>query len=99
MKPADRLRVGHLLRISGYLDYAILSMWTNSPRADLLIGMVEASLRDRGPVEGEEEMFEELRPMISEARDFYGSGDFSAAMARMRTAQDIVNLRVVTLTE
>jgi hypothetical protein len=93
----EQLRAGHLLRISGYLDFAILSMWTQNPRADIMIGMVEASLRDRGPVEGDEEIFEELRPMVSEARAFYSGDDLSAAMARMRTAQDIVDLRILTL--
>lgn len=93
----EPLRTGHLLRISGYLDFAILSMWTNNPRADVMIGMVEASLRGRGPVEGDEEVFEELRPMISEARAFYAGDDPAAAMARMRTAQDIVDLRILTL--
>ena len=95
----ESLRTGHLLRVSGYLDFAILSMWTRNPRADVMIGMVEASLRGRGPVEGDEEIFEELRPMVSEARAFYAGEDLSAAMARMRTAQDIVDLRILTLTD
>jgi hypothetical protein len=95
----DQLRVGHLLRISGYLDYAIFSMWINNPRADVLIGMVEASLKGRGPAGGDQEILDELLPMVSEARAFYASGDFPPAMARMRTAQDIVDLRIVTLSE
>jgi hypothetical protein len=95
----DQARVGHLLRISGYLDYAIFSMWINNPRADILIGMVEASLQGAGPAEGEEALLDELRPIVTEARAFYASDDFPAAMARMRTAQDIVDLRIVTLTE
>ncbi len=93
----EQLRAGHLLRISGYLDYAIFSMWTNNPRADVLMGMVEASLRGRGPSEADEDVLEELRPMVAEARSFYAEGDLAAAMARTRTAQDIVDLRIVTL--
>jgi hypothetical protein len=93
----EQLRAGHLLRISGYLDYAIFSMWTVNPRADILMGMVEASLRGRGPSEADEDLLDELRPMVAEARTFYAEGDFAAAMARMRTAQDIIDLRLVTL--
>ena len=93
------LRVGHLLRVSGYLEIAIISMWTGHPRTDVTIGMVEASIRNEGPGGKDEDLLEVLRALVEEARGYYASGDFSAAMARMRVAQDLSDLRVVALSE
>ena len=93
------LRVGHLLRVSSYLEIAIISMWTENPRADLMIGMVEASLRGEGPGGNDGDFLEKLRALVEEARDFNARGDFPAAMARMRVAQDMLDLRILVLSE
>lgn len=92
-------RVGHLLRINSYLDGAILSMWMNSPRAPVVIGMVEASIRHEGPGGKDEEFLEKLRNLVSEAREFHASNDFPPAMSRMRVAHDLVALYIIRLTE
>lgn len=91
------LRVGHLLRITGYVETATIAMWTASPRALVMIGMAEASVRGEGPAGEDEDLLERLRPLVREAREFYASGDFPAAMARMRVAQDLADLRIVAL--
>jgi hypothetical protein len=94
------LRVGHLLRINGYLDMAILSMWTVHERAAVAMGMVEASLRGAG-VGGEggpdEEFLAKLRNLIGEALEYYAADDFQAAMARLRVAEDLIALRIIRL--
>ena len=41
------LRVGHLLRINSYLDYAMLSMWAER-RVKVVMAMAEASVRGAG---------------------------------------------------
>jgi hypothetical protein len=91
------LRIGHLLRVSSYLEIAIISMWTGSDRTDLMIGMVEASLRGEGPGGKDGPLLERLRALVEEARDYNASGDFPAAMARMRVAQDMLDLRILVL--
>ena len=93
------VRVGHLLRVSGYLEIAIISMWTGYPRTDATIGMVEASIRNEGPSGKDEDFLEMLRALVEEARSYYAGGDFPAAMARMRVAQDLSDLRIVALSE
>jgi hypothetical protein len=90
-------RVGHLLRITGYLEIAIICMWTHNPRTLQTLGMVEASLRGQGPDGKDEELLERLRALVVEARDYYVGDDFPAAMARMRVAQDLVDLRIVAI--
>ncbi len=98
-KAPAALRVGHLLRINSYLDYAMLSMWAER-RARVVMGMAEASVRGAGPggVEGpDEEVLARLRDLIGEAREYYEAGDFQAAMSRMRIAQDLVTLRIIRL--
>lgn len=95
------LRVGHLMRIGGYLDYAILSMWTGNKRADVIMGMAAASVRETGPggPEGpDEELLTQLRDLIREAREHFEAGDFPAAMARMRVAEDLTALHAIRLT-
>ena len=94
------LRIGHLLRISSYLDMAILSMWAVQRRAAVVMGMAEASVRGLGPggAEGpDEELLARLRDLVGEAREHYAADDFPAAMARMRVADDLVSLRIVRL--
>ncbi len=94
------LRVGHLLRVDGYLDIAILSMW-GERRAGIALGMAEASVRGTGPggPEGpEEELLARLRDLVGEAREYYARDDFPAAMARMRVAEDLVALHIIRLT-
>ena len=94
------LRVGHLSRIDTYLDWATLSMWLGTKRAAVVIGMAEASMRGHGPggPEGpDEDLLARLRALVGEAREYYVSGDFPAAMARMRVAHDLVSLQVVRL--
>lgn len=93
------LRVGHLLRISSYLDYATVSMWADR-RAQVVMGMAEASVRGPGPggPNGpDEELLALLRSLIGEAREYHSAGDFPAAMARMRVAEDLVALRIIRL--
>jgi hypothetical protein len=92
------LRVGHLLRVSSYLEIAIIAMWTGNPRTLLMIGMVEASVRGEGPGGKDGDLLEKLRALVEEARDYYAGDDFPAAMARMRVAQDLLDLRIVALT-
>jgi hypothetical protein len=93
------LRVGHLLRITGYLEIATLAMWMGSSRAITIIGMAEASVRGKGPWGKDEDLLVRLRPLVGEVHDYYVGGDFPAAMARMRVAQDLVDLRIVALAE
>jgi hypothetical protein len=92
------LRVGHLLRVSSYLEIAIVSMWMGGSRTDVTIGMVEASLRGEAPGGKDEDLLERLRALLEEARSYQAGGDFPAAMARMRVAQDLLDLRIVALT-
>jgi hypothetical protein len=92
------LRVGHLLRLSSYLEIAVTSMWTGNMRTLVMIGMVEASIRGKGPGGKDEDLLERLRTLVEEARGYYAGGDFPAAMARMRVAQDLSDLRIVALT-
>jgi hypothetical protein len=91
------LRVGHLLRITGYLEIATIAMWTGSPRVPLMMGMAEASVRDEGPRGEDEDLLARLRPLVAEACEYHSGGDFPAAMARLRVAQDLVDLRIVAL--
>jgi hypothetical protein len=94
-----KLRVGHFLRIDSYLDIAVLSMWAQR-RAEILMGMAEASVKGHGPG-GErgpdEKLLAKLRDLIREAREYYAADDFPAAMARMRVAHDLVALHIVRL--
>ena len=96
------LRVGHLSRISSYLDWAVVGMWAVQRRAGIMMGMAEASLRHPGPG-GEhgpdEDLLRRLRGLVTEAREYYAADDFPAAMARMRVAQDLVALRIIALAE
>jgi hypothetical protein len=91
------LRAGHLLRITGYLEIATISMWTGHPRTLVMMGMAEASVRGAGPGGEDEGLLVRLRALVEEARDYYAGEDFPAAMARMRVAQDLVDLRIVAL--
>jgi hypothetical protein len=91
------LRVGHLLRITGYVETSTIAMWVGSPRALVMMGMAEASVRGEGPGGKDEDLLVRLRPLVGEACEYYASGDFPAAMARMRVAQDLVDLRIVAL--
>ena len=100
-KASRELRAGHFLRIGSYLDYAILSMWAGR-RPQVVMGMAEASVRGYGPGGAggpDEEILIRLRGLIGEARDYYAGGDFPAAMARIRVAQDLTDLRIVALAE
>ena len=96
-KATLELRVGHLLRVSSYLEIAVISMWTGSPRTTVTIGMVEASLRGEGPGGKDEDLLERLRALVREVHDYHAGDDFPAAMARMRVAQDLVDLRITVL--
>ena len=98
-KAPIEFRVGHLLRINSYLDYAMLSMWAER-RARAVMSMAEASVRGAGPggTEGpDEEVLTRLRDLIGEALEYHEAGDFPAAMCRMRIAQDLVTLRIIRL--
>ena len=91
------LRTAHLLRINSYLDIAILAMWTMNPRVDVMIGMVEASLRGESPGGKDDELLQKLRPLVREGREYLAGGEFSVAMGRMRVAHDIVALHIIRL--
>jgi len=91
-------RVGHLLRITNYLEIAVMSMWTGSPRTLVMLGMVEASVRGEGLGGKDEDLLERLRALVGEAKEYYAGGDFSAAMARMSVAHDLVDLRIIAIT-
>ncbi len=93
------VRVGYLLRINSYLDIAIISMWTSSPRADTMIGMAEASMRGPGPGSSEGDLLEKIRALVAEGREYYAQNNFPAAMARMRVAHDLIGLRIIRLAE
>ncbi len=94
-KANGRLRAAHLLRINSYMDIAIISMWTNSPRVDIMLGMAEASLRGEGPGGADEALLETLRPLVGEARAYLADGDFLPAMSRMRVAHDTLALYMI----
>ncbi len=92
-------RVAHLLRITSYMDVAIVSLWSQSPRTPAMIGMVEASVRAEGPGGGDEDLLIKLRALVGEAQEYHADGDFPAAMGRMRVAHDLLDLRVIALAE
>ncbi len=99
MKAGERadaaLRTAHLLRIDSYMDIAISAIWTGSPRADTVLGMVEASLRGGSPGGEDDKLIEKLRPLVREGREYLAGGDVSVALGRMRVAQDIVSLHII----
>ena len=97
-KATPGVRVGHLLRVTNYLEIAIISMWTGSPRAPVMLGMVEASVRGEGPGGKDEDLLKKLRALVGEAKEYYAGDDFPAAMARLRVAQDLADLRIIALT-
>ncbi len=91
------IRTAHLLRIHSYLDIAINAMWTNSPRVDVMIGMVVGSLRGDSPANADDELLAQLRDLVGEGRAYLVDGDPPAAMARMRVAQDLMALYLIRL--
>ena len=93
------LRTAHLLRIDSYMDIAIVSMWTASPRVDTMLGMVEASLRGASPGGTDDALLEKLRALVREGREYLGGGDFSVAMGRMRVAHDLLSLHIIRLSD
>ena len=98
-RASRELRAGHFLRIGSYLDIAILSMWAER-RPQVMMGMAEASVRGYGPggADGpDEEILVRLRELIVEAREYHARGDFPAAMARMRVAEDLVALHTIRI--
>lgn len=93
------LRTAHLLRIDSYIDYATISMWTVNPRVDVMLGMVEASLRFESPGGQDDELLEKLRALVSEGRQYLSEGDFPVAMGRMRVAHDLLSLHIIRLSD
>lgn len=91
------LRVAHLLRIDGYLDMAMLAMWTATERGPMILGMADASLRHPGPDARDEELLGLVRELFEEAREYHASEEFPAMMCRMRVAEDLLALRVIEL--
>ena len=91
------LRTAHLIRVDSYMDFAILSMWTSNPRVDIMLGMLEASLRGEGPGTGDEDLLERLRALVGEGRRYLADGDFYSAMGRMRTAHDLLSIHIIRL--
>ncbi|HEX2741836.1 MAG TPA: hypothetical protein VHM69_15440 [Rubrobacter sp.] len=92
-------RTAHLLRIDSYMDMAILAMWTMNPRVDVMIGMVEASLRGESPGGKDDELLQQVRDLVREGRAYLAGGEFSVAMGRMRVAHDIVALHIIRLSD
>ena len=90
-------RTAYLLRIHSYLDIAIVSMWTASPRVDVMLGMAQASLRGDGPGGENDERLRKVRALVGEARGYQADGDFPAAMGRMRVALDLIALHIIRL--
>lgn len=90
-------RTAHLLRIHSYMDIAINAMWTNSPRVDVMLGMVEGSLRGDGPANADDGILAQARGLVGEGRAYLAEGDPPAAMARMRVAQDLMALYLIRL--
>jgi hypothetical protein len=101
LKAANRagaaLRTAHLLRIDSYMDIAIIAMWTASPRVDIMLGMVEASVRGESPGGEDDELLEKLRALVREGREYLAGGEFSVAMGRMRVAHDLLSLHIIRL--
>ena len=93
------LRTAHLLRIDSYMDIAIVSMWTASPRVDTILGMVEASLRGASPGGTDDELLEKLRALVREGREYLAGGEFSVAMGRMRVAHNLLSLHIIRLSD
>lgn len=90
-------RTAHLLRIHSYMDIAIISMWTSNPRVDVMLGMVEGSLRGDSPANADDGILVQVRELVSEGRAYLADGDQPSAMARMRVAQDLMALYVIRL--
>jgi hypothetical protein len=64
-----------------------------------MLGMAEASLRGDGPGGEDGGLLQKLRALVSEARGYQASGDFSAAMGRMRVALDLLALHIIGLSD
>lgn len=92
-------RTAHLLRIHSYMDIAILGMWTNNPRVDVLLGMAEGSLRGDSPANMDDDLLSQVRDLVGEARGYLADGEFPAAMARMRVAHDLLALYLIRLSD
>lgn len=90
-------RTAHLLRVHSYMDIAIISMWTNSPRVDVILGMVVGSLRGDSPANMDDEILAQVRDLVGEGRAYLADGDPPAAMARMRVAHDLMALYLIRL--
>ena len=93
------LRTAHLTRIDSYMDFAILAMWTTNPRVDVMLGMLEASLRGESPGGKDDDLLERLRPLVAEGRAYLAGGDFFVAMGRMRTAHDLLSMHIIRLSD
>jgi hypothetical protein len=93
------LRTAHLIRVDSYMDFAILGMWTSNPRVDVMLGMLEASLRGESPGARDEDLLEKLRPLVKEGRRYLAEGDFFVAMGRMRTAHDLLSMHIIRLSD
>ena len=93
------IRTAHLIRVDSYMDMAILAMWTASRRVDVILGMLEASLRGEGPGGRDEDLLEKLRALVKEGREYLAAGDFFVAMGRMRTAHDLLSMHIIRLSE
>ena len=91
------LRTAHLLRIHSYMDIAIIAMWTSSPRVDVMLGMVEGSLRGDSPANADDGILAQARDLVGEGRAYLAEGDPPAAMARMRVALDLMALHLIRL--
>ena len=93
------LRTAHLLRIDSYMNIAMNSMWTSSPRVDIMMGMVVASLRGESPGGEDDGLIEKLRALVKEGRHYLSRNDFPAAMGRLRVAHDLLSLHIIRLSD
>jgi hypothetical protein len=101
VKPRDdvALRTAHLIRVDSYIDFAILGMWTSSPRVDVMMGMLEASLRGESPGARDDDLLERLRALVGEGRGYLAAGEFYSALGRLRTAHDLLSLHIIHLSD
>lgn len=93
------VRTAHLLRIHSYMDIAILGMWTNNARVDVLLGMAEGSLRGESPAGMDDGLVSQVRDLVAEGRAYLRDDEFPAALARMRVAQDLLALYLIRLSD
>lgn len=90
-----RARIAHLVGVANYLNTATMALWGRSERAEAMLGMFEAGIRWPGPDGCDEEILSRLRDLFAEAREYHAKEEFSAMMARLRVAYDLISLKII----